>query len=71
MSVENTGSDRSNELQLLDAKEAAGLLGVSVRTIRRMFASKELPVVRFRHCTRVRESDVTEYIDKSRRAGQL
>lgn len=67
MNREITGSGRNNELQLLDAKEAAERLRVSVRTIRRMFASKELPVVRFRHCTRVRELDVNEYIEKSRR----
>ena len=57
-------------LQLLDVKQAAGLLRVSVRTVRRMIAGGELSVVRFRHCTRLRELDLIGYVEKRRRTEQ-
>jgi excisionase family DNA binding protein len=46
---------------LLTVNEAACRLGISQRTVQRMIAAQELPVVRFRHCTRVMVADLLAY----------
>jgi excisionase family DNA binding protein len=50
-----------NERMLVSVKMAADMLGVSVRTIWRMIADKQLGVSRIRSCTRVVRESVEAY----------
>jgi len=52
--------------KLLRVREAAARLAVSVRTVWRMIAAGELPVVHVRGCTCVAEADLLVYIEKSK-----
>lgn len=47
---------------LLDYDAAAGRLGVSARTVRRLTAAGALPVVEVGGCRRIRASDLADYV---------
>jgi len=49
-------------LRLLGVKAVAKEHSCGERTVWRMIDEGKLPAVRFRRCTRVRESDVLDYI---------
>ena len=56
--------------RLLRLAEAAALLDVSPRTLRRMIASGTLPVIRLRNRTsRIAETDLAALIDARRKRG--
>jgi excisionase family DNA binding protein len=57
--------------KLLRVKEAAARLAVSVRTLWRMIAAGELPVVHVRRCACVAESDLLAYVQRNKRKGEL
>jgi excisionase family DNA binding protein len=48
--------------ELLTLEQAAGLLGVSPRTLRELAKDGTLPPVHVRRCTRWRRADVLAYI---------
>ena len=56
--------------QLLTVKKCAGRFGVSVRTVWRIIAAGELPVVRIRGCTRIPEAALLAYEERHRQGGQ-
>lgn len=51
----------------LRVKEAASRLGVSARTVWRLIAEGELPIVHVRKCACVSEVDLEAYIGRSKR----
>ncbi len=53
---------------LLDAAAVAARLGVSVRTVRRLVASEELPVHQLGRSVRVSEDDLARFLAARRRA---
>ena len=50
------------EVLAVDYRQAAERLGVSARTVRRMVAAGELPVVEVGGCRRIRDSDLRAHI---------
>jgi len=57
--------------KLLRVRAAAERLSVSVRTLWRMVAAGELPVVHVRGCACIAEADLVSYVERSkRRVGQ-
>lgn len=52
-------------MQLLNIQEAAERLGVSVRTIYRLFDERKLPRVKIRGCARVRADDLNRYVERN------
>ena len=57
----------SNKVQtvLLSAEAVGELLSVSVRTVRRMIASGEIPVVRIGRSVRIRRVDIEALIGRN------
>jgi excisionase family DNA binding protein len=55
-----------SERQLLTAKEAAALLGLSENTIRQWIWQRRLPVVRLGRAVRLKRQDLEQLIDQSR-----
>jgi excisionase family DNA binding protein len=49
--------------RLLKIREAAGLLGVSEKTVRRLIASRQLPCVRIRRLLRLHEADLVRFVE--------
>ena len=47
---------------LLTLREAANRLGIGMSTLYKVIAKGDLPVVKIGKSTRVRESDLTEYV---------
>jgi excisionase family DNA binding protein len=58
------------EESLLTVTDVAGILRLSVRTVRRLIAEDELPIVRIGRAVRVRREDLRSFIDKAARSGQ-
>ena len=56
---------------LLSVDGVAKALQLSVRTVRRMIASGELPVIRFGRAVRVRQLDLDAFIGRQMRGGGL
>ena len=61
----------SNKAQtvLLSAEEVADLLSLSVRTVRRMIASGEIPIVRIGRSVRIRRVDIEALIGRNLTGG--
>ena len=61
----------SNKMQtvLLSAEAVGELLSVSVRTVRRMIASGEIPIVRIGRAVRVRRVDIEALIGRNLTGG--
>ena len=61
----------SNKVQtvLLSAEAVGELLSVSVRTVRRMIASGEIPIVRIGRAVRVRRVDIEALIGRNLTGG--
>jgi excisionase family DNA binding protein len=55
-----------SEQQLLTAKEAAALLGLSEHTIRQWIWQRRLPVVRLGRAVRLRREDLEQLIERNR-----
>lgn len=55
---------------LLSVADVADVLAVSIRTIRRMIASGELPTVRFGRAIRVRQIDLDALIGRQLQGGR-
>jgi len=64
-------TNSSNKVQtiLLSAEAVADLLSVSVRTVRRMNASGEIPIVRIGRAVRVRRVDIEALIGRNLTGG--
>jgi len=58
-----------NKLQSVDAKKAATLLGIGLRTIRRLIASGKLASYRVGRCVRIRLTDLQAYQDRNKQGG--
>ena len=56
---------------LLSVDGVAKALQLSVRTVRRMIASGDLPVIRFGRSVRVHQRDLDAYIGSQLRGGNL
>ncbi|MGH7816774.1 MAG: helix-turn-helix domain-containing protein [Candidatus Binatia bacterium] len=57
--------DRSfNQIRLLTLAEAATLLHVSTRTLQRMIRSRDLPALKVGGQWRLRESQLSEWIER-------
>ena len=61
----------SNKVQtvLLSAEAVGELLSVSVRTVRRMIASGEIPIVRIGRAVRIRRVDIEALIGRNLTGG--
>ena len=61
----------SNKVQnvLLSAEAVGELLSVSVRTVRRMIASGEIPIVRIGRVVRIRRVDIEALIGRNLAGG--
>ena len=61
----------SNKVQtvLLSAEAMAELLSVSVRTVRRMIAAGEIPIVRIGRSVRIRRVDIEALIGRNLTGG--
>lgn len=57
----------TKEREYLDVEEAADLLNVKLRFIRRLIAEARMPVYRFGRHVRLRRVDLMEYIAAARR----
>lgn len=57
--------------KLLPVKQAAVMLGVSVRTVWRMIADSQLTAVRIRGCTRVAVSQLAALVKGGNKVGCL
>ena len=55
---------------LLTVAEVAGILRLSVRSVRRLVAENQLPVVRIGRAVRVRREDLRSFIDAAASRGQ-
>jgi excisionase family DNA binding protein len=55
-----------SEQQLLTAKEAGALLGLSEHTIRQWIWQRRLPVVRLGRAVRLRREDLEQLIERNR-----
>ncbi len=58
----NDGNEQSD--RLLRLKAAAARLGVSVRTVYRLVAEGQLPLVHVRSCSCLKEADLIAYIER-------
>ncbi len=52
--------------QLYTVKQAAKILGCSVKTVERLYKTGELPVIRFRRSVRIDHDDLMEFRNKHR-----
>lgn len=52
------------EEQLIDAKQVAVMLGLSVRTVRDMASRRELPVYKIGRCNRFMTREILEWRDE-------
>jgi len=68
MLLNSNSTDRG---ALLDASDVAKVLALSVRSIRRLIASGELPSVRLGRSVRIRQIDVDALIGRQLRGGGL
>lgn len=59
----------SEELQSIDAKKAATLLGIGLRTVRRLISDGRLASFRVGRCVRVRMADLRAYQDRNKQGG--
>jgi excisionase family DNA binding protein len=69
-----SGKAHPPQRETLRVAEAAGLLGVSVRTLedRRWRAKHRIPVIRVGRCVVFRRNDLERYLDRHReRIGQM
>ena len=59
-----TGGPRDTEPpRLLRVREAASLLGVSEKTIRRLISSRQLPCVRIQRLLRLHAADLVRFVE--------
>lgn len=65
--VEVSGAE---ELQSVDAKKAATLLDIGLRTVRREIACGKLAAYRSGHCVRIRLADLRAYQERNKLGGQ-
>jgi excisionase family DNA binding protein len=56
---------RCDELELFQINEAAELLRIGVRTLRRLIGRNELKTVRIRRRVLIRKSAIVEYLDRT------
>ena len=68
--MEQKSNERVRE-PLLSVDGVAKALQLSVRTVRRMIASGDLPIVRFGRAVRVRQLDLDAFIGRQIRGGGL
>ena len=61
---------RGAEEPLLTVADVARALRLSVRSVRRIVAEDQLPIVRIGRAVRVRREDLRSFIDKAARSGQ-
>lgn len=61
----------AGELQSVDAKGAATLLGVGLRTMRRLISNGKLATYRVGRCVRIRMADLRAYQDRNRQGGSV
>lgn len=59
-----TNSSNKAQTVLLSAEAVADLLSVSIRTVRRMIATGDIPVVRIGRAVRVRRVDIEALIGR-------
>jgi predicted DNA-binding transcriptional regulator AlpA len=65
----NAAPPLSDDLRVLDSRDAAAALGISSRTLFRLTVAGRLPVVRIsRRCLRYRLSDLRAFIDAGQKA---
>jgi excisionase family DNA binding protein len=62
----NAGSTAISGCNLVRVKVAAVRLGVSVRTLYRIIAEGELPLVHIRGCSCLKEADLQGYIERNK-----
>lgn len=53
-------------MNLLTLKEAAAMLGVSKRTVRRLIDLRQLPFYKVASLVKVSEKDILEYLESNR-----
>jgi excisionase family DNA binding protein len=56
--------------RLLQLKEVAEILAVSVKTVRRAISAGDLPIHRFGRLLRISENDLAAYVDQRRCHGK-
>ena len=59
----------SEELQSVDAQKAATLLGIGLRTVRRLISDGRLASFRVGRCVRIRMADLRAYQDRNKQGG--
>jgi excisionase family DNA binding protein len=59
----------SEELQSIDAQKAATLLGIGLRTVRRLISDGRLASFRVGRCVRIRMADLRAYQDRNKQGG--
>ena len=71
LKVDVMALNSSNKVQtvLLSAEAVGELLSVSVRTVRRMIASGEIPIVRIGRAVRIRRVDIEALIGRNLTGG--
>jgi excisionase family DNA binding protein len=59
----------ADELQSVDAQKAATLLGIGLRTVRRLLANGKLASYRVGRCVRIRMADLRAFQERNRQGG--
>lgn len=57
------GPQGTGRPRLLRIREAASLLGVSEKTVRRLISSRQLPCVRIQRLLRLHEADLVRFVE--------
>ncbi len=56
-------------MQLLSKKEVCGILGIALRSLDRRIANQEIGIVKVGRLTRIKETEVKEYIRRNSHGG--
>ena len=67
MSIAAEPTTASNRRRLLSTEQAADYLGVSVRTVKHLMSSGQIPYVKIGRATRLDQGDLDDFIARNRR----
>lgn len=56
-------------MKLLNKKEVCGILGIAPRSLDRLIANQEIGIVKVRRMTRIKFSEVNEFIRRNSHGG--
>jgi excisionase family DNA binding protein len=62
---------KGHKMKLLSKKEVCGILGIALRSLDRRISNREIGIVKIGRLTRIKESEVKEFIRRNSHGGLM